>query len=131
MAVADELPLLPVKFDQAIPKRPKPQVTFPVLEHRHNPGLERVRKVTLMERIMSERIRLSIEDRQSASCDLEDPERAEAVLIERRLGKVLQRNVEGDLLCIPIERIQPFAGANPERPLPVFAGCSDLVAAQA
>src|SRR5712691_4312781 len=113
------------------PKRPKPQVTLPVLEHRHNPGLERVRKVTLMERIMSERIRLSIEDRQPASCDLENPEHAEAVLIERRLGKVLQRNVEGDLLCIPIERIQPFAGANPERPLPVFAGCSDSVAAQA
>ena len=58
-----------------------------------------------MERIMSERIRLSIEDRQPASCDLEDPELAEAVLIERCLGKVLQRKVEGNLPCIPIERI--------------------------
>src|ERR1700758_3019903 len=80
---------------------------------------------------MSERIRLSIEDRQPASCDLEDPKHAEAVLVERRTRKVLQRNVEDDLLCIPIECIQPFAGPNPERPLPVFAGCSDLVAAQA
>src|SRR6266478_5455885 len=131
ITVADELPLLPVKFDQAIPKRPKPQVTFPVLEHRHNPGLERVRKVTLMERIMSERIRLSIEDRQPASCDLENPEHAEAVLIKGGLGKVLQRNVESDLPCIPIERIQAFAGANPEGPRPVFASCSDRVAAQA
>ncbi len=78
---------------------------------------------------MSDRIRLSIEDPQPASCALDDPEHAEAVLIERRLVKVPQRNVEGDLPRIPIERIQPFAGANPERPLPVFAGCSDLVAA--
>jgi hypothetical protein len=87
--------------------------------------------MTLMERITGDRIRLSIEDRQTASRDLEDPEHAEAVLIERLIGKVLQRDVEGDLPRIPIERIQSLAGPNPERPLPVFAGCSDLVAAQA
>src|ERR1700751_947246 len=87
--------------------------------------------MTLMERIPGNRIRLSIEDRQTASCDLENPEHAEAVLIKRRTGKVLQWDVEGDPPRIPIERIQSFMGPHPERPLLVFTCCSDLVAAQA
>jgi hypothetical protein len=60
---------------------------------------------------------------------MSDPEHAEAVLIERHLAMFMQWNVQGNLPCLPIERIQPFAGANPERPLPVFAGCFDLIAA--
>src|SRR5579863_3105511 len=87
--------------------------------------------MTLMERIPSDRIRLAIEHRQTASCNLENPEHAEAVFIERRRGKVVQWNVQGDLPRIPIERIQSFMGPNPERSFPVFARCSDLVATQA
>jgi hypothetical protein len=62
---------------------------------------------------------------------MDDPEHTEAVLIERHLATFVQRNVQGDLPCIPIERIQPFAAANPTRPRLVFSGCFDLVAAQA
>src|SRR5260370_32349238 len=85
ITVADELPPLPGKFDKAIAKRPKPQSTVPVFQHRRSPGQECVRKGTLMERIMSERIRLSIDDHQPASCDLGYPEHADPPLIEPRL----------------------------------------------
>src|SRR5260370_358833 len=61
---------------------------------------------------------------------MENPEHAEAVLIERHLSTFMQWDVQGDLSCIPIECIQPFAGGNPERSLPVFARAFDVVAAQ-
>ena len=53
---------------------------------------------------------------------MDDPEHTEAVLIERHVGTFMQWNVQGDLPCIPIECIEPFAGGHPERPLSVFAG---------
>src|SRR6202042_671771 len=89
------------------------------------------RGMTVMEGITSERIRLSIEGRQPGPGDMGDPEHAGMVLIERQLIVVNQGDVEGDLACIPIERIQSSAGAHPKRPRPVLGGLFYLVAAQA
>ena len=86
VTVADELLALTVKFEKAIAQGRKPQSPFAIFEHRHHPGGKGVRDVTLKEGIMSERIRLSIEDFQPASGDMDDPEHAGAVLIEQHLA---------------------------------------------
>jgi len=75
MTVADELPPLAVKFEKAIAQGRKPQSPVAIFEHRHHPGGELVREVNLIEGIMSERIRLSIEDLQPASGGMDHPER--------------------------------------------------------
>src|ERR1700730_9392070 len=82
MTVADKYPAFAVKLEETGAQGRKPQSSIAIFEHRHDPVGERVREVTFMERVMSERIRLSIEDLQPASGGMDDPEHSGAILME-------------------------------------------------
>src|SRR5260370_4214306 len=86
MTVADEFPLLAVELEKAIAQGRKLQSPVAIFEHRHHAGWERVIEAPPIERIVSERSRCSIENLQPASGDMDDPEHAVAVLMERHLA---------------------------------------------
>ncbi len=106
ITVTDESILFPIKLQKPGALCAKPEISPGILEYRGNASDGRAGRVTVIERVVSQRVCLAVKDCQTVSGSMNDPKDTKTIFVERDLaGRLAERNMQGYFCGFAIELI--------------------------